>query len=83
VRLDNNSAQIREMVKELIEIDTRWGQEAYGAEREDLQLARRIFAESERPFTALRAAWKSGASLPAVAAPVLMWGLEHADESGT
>jgi len=50
------------------------------AEREDLQLARRLFVEAkEKPFTALWNAWKKGALLPAVPAPVLMWGLEQGD----
>jgi len=49
----------------------------YGGTREDIQTARRIFAE--RGFEGLREAAKQGVALPGVAALMSVYGLQPQD----
>jgi hypothetical protein len=60
-------------------VDEDYAARGFGATREDIQTARRIFAE--KGFAGLREARRKGIALPGIAAFLSLYGLEDADDA--
>ena len=76
-RLDN-SPKYRKKIGELADMDEAWAKRQSDTVRDDIQLAKRLVEHGG--FTALFDALKRGAILPAIAGPMLMYGIRQ--ESG-
>lgn len=73
------SGNIRSRASSQADIDESYAARGFGATREDIQTARRIFAD--RGFEGLRKAREQGIALPGIAAFLSLYGLQ-ADEGG-
>jgi len=73
------SGNIRNRALSQADIDENYAARGFGATREDLQTARRIFAD--RGFAGLREARRQGIALPGIAAFMSLYGLRD-DEGG-
>lgn len=73
------SGNIRSRALSQADIDEGYAARGFGATREDIQTARRIFAE--RGFEGLREARRQGIALPGIAALMSLYGLQD-DEGG-
>jgi hypothetical protein len=72
------SGNIRNRALAQADLDEGFAGAGFGATREDIQTARRIFAE--RGFEGLREARKQGIALPGIAALMSLYGLSGQDE---
>lgn len=74
------SGGIRNRAMSQADIDENYSARGFGATREDLQTARRIFAE--QGFEGLRKARKQGIALPGIAAFLSLYGLQGGEGGG-
>lgn len=72
------SGNIKARAMRQADIDEEYAARGFGATREDIQTARRIF--SERGFEGLREARRQGVALPGIAALLSLYGLEGGEE---
>jgi hypothetical protein len=73
------SGNIQARATRQADIDEDYAARGFGATREDIQTARRIF--SERGFEGLREARRQGVALPGIAALLSLYGLEGGEEA--
>jgi hypothetical protein len=76
-KLESGNIQARAMRQ--ADLDEVYAERGFGATREDIQTARRIF--SERGFEGLREARRQGVALPGIAALLSLYGLEGGEET--
>jgi hypothetical protein len=76
-KLESGNIQARAMRQ--ADLDEDYAARGFGATREDIQTARRIF--SERGFEGLREARRQGVALPGIAALLSLYGLEGGEEA--
>ena len=74
------SGNIRNRALAQADIDENYAARGFGATREDIQTARRIFAE--RGFEGLREARRKGIALPGIAAFMSLYGLQDDEGDG-
>jgi hypothetical protein len=73
------SGNIQARATRQVDLDEDYAARGFGATREDIQTARRIF--SERGFEGLREARRQGVALPGIAALLSLYGLEGGEEA--
>ena len=76
-KLESGNIQARAVRQ--ADLDEDYAARGFGATREDIQTARRIF--SERGFEGLREARRQGVALPGIAALLSLYGLEGGEEA--